>query len=87
MKEESGNNRPVKLVSISGKVIEEITTKSNMRFSGTGVLRRALDAKPAFKLHQGVMHYPVLQTWRQLGCIPGGQGNAFSRQISKARLS
>lgn len=34
-----------------------------------------------------VMHFPALQTRRQLGRVPGEQGNAFSRQAFWDRLS
>ena len=34
-----------------------------------------------------VMLFPALQTWRQLGRVPGGQGDACSRQASWDRLS
>ncbi|KAJ7412972.1 hypothetical protein WISP_93791 [Willisornis vidua] len=54
---------------------------------GGDVLTMALSTNPALRLHQGAKHFPDLQPWRQLGCIPGGQGNAFSKQISMAGLS
>ena len=38
------------------------------------MLRNTLGTKAAVKIHQGVLHYPALQTWRQLGRVPGGQG-------------
>lgn len=54
---------------------------------GGNTLTKALGTKPAPRVLQGPMHFPALQTWRQLGRFPGGQGNAFSRQISRERLS